>query len=114
MAQEQSARNQASFSRTSSVDDCLDGKTRTSVSWALPLAIAGVLVVGDSASAENDIYGYVGANGVFEMTNVPTDGRFRPAELQRSRLIDHLSKKLRMPLSAMPGSSTCTQPCCWL
>ncbi len=86
MAQEQSARNQESFSRTSSVDDCLDGKTRTSVSWALPLAIAGVLVVGDSASAENDIYGYVGANGVFEMTNVPTDGRFRPAELQHSRL----------------------------
>ncbi|MCW5797714.1 MAG: lytic transglycosylase domain-containing protein [Nitrospira sp.] len=86
MDQKQSARNEGNFPSTPSVDHRLDRETRASVSWRLPLAIAGVLLVGDSASGESDIYGYVGTNGVFEMTNVPTDRRFRPADLRGSRL----------------------------
>ena len=85
MAHEQSARNEGSLQRLASREDRCDGEAPASVSWALPLAIASVLVVGESASADSDIYGYVGANGVFEMTNVPSDGRFRPADLQRNR-----------------------------
>ncbi len=64
---------------------------RMPVVWALPLAIASALVVGDSASADSEIYGYVGPNGVFEMTNVPTDQRFRPAESQARRLLHRAS-----------------------
>lgn len=64
---------------------------RTSVGWAIPLAIAGALVVGESAAAESEIYGYVGANGVFEMTNVPTDERFRPAGPRARRVFHRVS-----------------------
>ncbi len=64
---------------------------RVSVAWAIPLAIASALVVGESASAESEIYGYVGANGVFEMTNVLSDGRFRPADSQTRRLAHRVS-----------------------
>lgn len=66
---------------------------RTALVWALPLAIASALVVGESASAESDMYGYVGANGLFEMTNVPTDQRFRPADSQARRLAHRVSVK---------------------
>ena len=61
------------------------------VVWAIPLALTGVLIVVDSAWAESDIYGYVGANGVFELTNVPTDQRFRPGESQARRLSHRVS-----------------------
>lgn len=63
-----------------------DDGGRVTAMWALPLVLAGVLVVEESASADNEIYGYVGPNGVFEMTNVPTDQRFRSAESQVRRL----------------------------
>ena len=63
-----------------------DDGGRVTATWALPLVLAGVLVVGESASADSEIYGYVGPNGVFEMTNVPTDQRFRSAESQVRRL----------------------------
>ncbi len=64
---------------------------RMPVAWVIPLAIVGALAVGESAFAESDIYGYVGANGVFEMTNVPTDRRFRPADSQARRLAHRVS-----------------------
>ena len=63
-----------------------DDGGRVTATWALPLALAGVLVAGEPASADSEIYGYVGPNGVFEMTNVPTDQRFRSAESQVRRL----------------------------
>ena len=55
---------------------------RPHVVWTIPLALTRVLIVVDSACAESDIYGYVGANGVFVLTNIPTERRFRPAESQ--------------------------------
>ena len=77
--------------------------------WRLQSA----LVVGESASAESDMYGYVGANGLFEMTNVPTDQRFRPADSQARRLAHRVSvKKWKTRSNDMPGSSSCTPPCC--
>ena len=91
MAHEQSARIERAFQCTHPDDRSLSGDAWTSVSWAIPLAIASALIVGDSASGESDIYGYVGANGVFEMTNVPTDRRFRPAESHVSRLSHRVS-----------------------
>ena len=63
-----------------------DDGMRIAITWVIPLALTGMLVVGDSVAAESEIYGYVGPNGVFEMTNVPTDQRFRPAESQARRL----------------------------
>lgn len=87
----QSARNEALFQRVSPLAYRLDGEAQASVSWALPVVIAGVLVVGDSASGESDMYGDVGSNGAFEMTNVFTGSRFRPADLQRSRLAHRTS-----------------------
>ncbi len=58
----------------------------TTASWAITLALAGVLAVGEAASADSEIYSYVGPDGVFEMTNVPTDRRFRSPESQVRRL----------------------------
>ena len=58
----------------------------TTAGWAVPLVLAGVLAAGESASDDSEIYGYVGPSGVFEMTNVPTDQRFRSAESQVRRL----------------------------
>lgn len=91
MAHKQSARNEELFQRVSPLAYRLDGEAQASVSWALPLVIVGVLVVGDSASGESDMCGDVGSNGVFEMTNVFTGGRFRPADLQRSRFAHRAS-----------------------
>ena len=91
MVHEQSARNEGRYPRPHVAGHLLEAEGRSPASWALPLAIASVLVVGDSASGESDIYGYVGANGVFEMTNVPTDGRFRPADAERSRVAHRAS-----------------------
>ncbi|MBS0169286.1 MAG: lytic transglycosylase domain-containing protein [Nitrospira sp.] len=67
------------------------GEVRMPVAWTIPLALAGALAAGDSVFAESDIYGYVGANGVFEMTNVPTDRRFRPADSHARRLAHRVS-----------------------
>jgi hypothetical protein len=58
----------------------------TTAGWAVPLVLVGVLAAGEAASADSEIYGYVGPSGVFEMTNVPTDQRFRSAESQVRRL----------------------------
>jgi hypothetical protein len=64
---------------------------RTSVAWVIPLVIASALVVGESASAESEIYGYVGANGLFELTNVPTEERFRSTDSHAHRLTHRVS-----------------------
>lgn len=64
---------------------------RTSVAWVIPLVIASALVVGESASAESEIYGYVGANGLFELTNVPTEERFRSTDSHARRLTHRVS-----------------------
>ncbi|MDR4471861.1 MAG: hypothetical protein MRJ92_04140 [Nitrospira sp.] len=50
-----------------------------------------MLVVGESASAESEIYGYVGANGLFELTNVPTEERFRSTDSHARRLTHRVS-----------------------
>lgn len=86
MANEHSVRNGRVYRRTHLPDHRPNGDGRTSASWTCSLAIASVLMIGESAFGESDIYGYVGANGLFEMTNVPTDRRFRSVELQASRL----------------------------
>lgn len=62
-----------------------------SATWAIPLALAGALVAGESASADSEIYGSVGPNGVFEMTNVPTEQRFRRADSQVHRFSSRVS-----------------------
>jgi len=85
MNHDRSARNESRVPGKGFAHQSEDSE-RMPVAWALPLAIASALVVGDSASADSEIYGYVGPNGVFEMTNVPTDQRFRPAESQARRL----------------------------
>lgn len=54
--------------------------------WAAPLAILGMMSLADPAKADNDIYEYVGGNGALEVTNVPTDDRFEPAEPRVRRL----------------------------
>ncbi len=64
---------------------------RTSVAWVIPLVIASALVIGESVSAESEIYGYVEANGVCAMTNVPTDQRFRSADSHARRLTHRVS-----------------------
>ncbi len=64
---------------------------RTNAAWAIPLALAGALLVGDSAWAESEIYAYVGPDGTLEMTNVPTDQRFQPAESRVRRLSHRVS-----------------------
>ena len=64
---------------------------RTSVAWVIPLVTVSALVVGESASAESEIYGYVGVNGLFELTNVPTEQRFRSADSRARRLTRRVS-----------------------
>ena len=84
------------------------------VVWAIPLALRGVLIVVDSAWAESDIYGYVGANGVFELTNVPTDQRFRPVESQARRLSHRVSvEEVTEAVDRYAWQSTCIRPCFW-
>lgn len=87
---------------------------RPHVVWAILLALTRVLIVVDSACAESDIYGYVGANGVFELTNVPTERRFRPAESQARRLSHRVSvEEVTEGWTATPGNSTCIRHCFW-
>lgn len=90
MNQERSARNKPGAARQDLASQSEDGE-RTPAAWAPLLAMASALVIGDSASADSEIYGYVGPNGVFEMTNVPTDLRFRLAESQARRLSHRVS-----------------------
>jgi soluble lytic murein transglycosylase len=49
-------------------------------------AFLGIVPIQDNVIAGNDMYGYIGPDGTFEITNVPVDERFRPAGAQVRRL----------------------------
>ena len=68
-----------------------EGAEWTNAAWAIPLALAGALLVGDFARAQSEIYGYVGPDGTLEMRNVPTEQRFSSAESQVRRLSHRVS-----------------------
>ena len=113
---ERSARNRESFSRTSSVDD---------IAWMDAQASLLGASIGDRPGcwlwgfrlAENDMYGYVGSNGVFEtMTNVPTADAFvRRICSVKPIITSSICRGSRgCCVDAMPGSSSAPSPCCWL
>ncbi len=72
------------MNRTGRHDSGVD--ERSPMAWTAPLVCVGILVFSDGVEAGNEFYGYVDTGGTLELTNVPTDGRFKPAETQVRRL----------------------------